>query len=97
MRFIFAAVFSILFISPSSAISISTEVEGSFRFFKYNSDFELQRLAYRDFQDRHGGAKPSILQLDEMLVDYDWWHGHVSQKTAGWYGWSGCSGQELRW
>jgi hypothetical protein len=88
MRVIFAAILSVVFSCPSFALSISSEVEGAFRFFKYNSDFELQRLAYKDFQNRHGGEKPSILQLDEMLADREWWYGDVNQKTAAWYGYA---------
>ena len=86
MRFIVAAILSAIWISPGFALSISAEVERGFRFFKYNSDFELQRLAYRDFQDKHGGQKPSILQLDEVLADFGWWYSDVSPKAAAWYG-----------
>jgi hypothetical protein len=86
MRLILAVMISIISIHSSFALAISSEVERGFRFFKYNSDFEFQRLAYKDFQSKHGGQKPSILQLDEMLADVHWWYTDVSQKTAAWYG-----------
>ncbi|MBV9560646.1 MAG: hypothetical protein JOY90_09315 [Bradyrhizobium sp.] len=70
----------------AKALSISTEVERGFRFFKYNSDFELQRLAYKDFQNSHGGEKPTIAQLDELLANVHWWFNPVHARTAAWYG-----------
>ena len=73
-------------IEQSPALSISTEVERGFRFFKYNSDFELHRLAYRDFQNTHGGQKPSIHELDALLGNKAWWEKSVHTKTAAWYG-----------
>jgi hypothetical protein len=86
MRFFLAVFLSLVGTFPSFALSISAEVERGFRYFKFNSDFEFQRLAYKDFQNKHGGQKPTILQLDEMLADLNWWYGVVHTKTAAWYG-----------
>jgi len=86
MRLVLAALVSIVLTTPSLALSISSEVERGFRFFKFNSDFELHRLAYKEFQSTHGGDKPSVLQIDRMLADLDWWYQGVSMKTAAWYG-----------
>jgi hypothetical protein len=86
MKYVLAAVLTFATIASSFAISISSEVERGFRYFKYNSDFELQRLVFKSFQNTHGGQKPSIYQIDEMLGSIDWWYNPMDQKTAAWYG-----------
>jgi len=77
---------SVALTTPSLALSISSEVERGFRFFKFNSDFELHRLAYKEYQNTHGGEKPGVVQIDALLADLDWWYRGVSAKTAAWYG-----------
>ncbi len=89
MKLFIAALLNLLLVSPSFALSISSEVENGFRYFKYSSDFAFQRLAYRDYQEKHSGQNPTILQLDEMLGDLDWWDHGVGPKTAAWYGHDG--------
>lgn len=86
MRYLLGVVASLVGICPCFALSISAEVERGFRYFKYNSDFELHRLAYREFQERNAGRKPTIHELDEVLADLEWWYRPVSAKTAAWYG-----------
>jgi hypothetical protein len=66
MRLVLAAIVSVVLTAPSFALSISSEVERGFRFFKFNSDFELHRLAYKEFQNTHGGDKPSVVQIDDF-------------------------------
>jgi hypothetical protein len=83
---VLAAIVSVVLTTPGLALSISSEIERGFRFFKFNSDFELHRLAYKEFQNTHGGERPSVAQIDEILADLGWWYRDVSDKTAAWYG-----------
>jgi hypothetical protein len=66
-------------------LSISSEAERGFRFFKFNSDFEFQRLAYRDYRERTS-TSPTVAQLDGLISDPDWWDKPLGPKTAAWYG-----------
>lgn len=66
--------------------TISWELERGFRFFKYNSDFEFQRLAFRHFQETHEGKIPDVAQLDAMLNNLGWQYRAVPPKLAAWYG-----------
>src|SRR5262245_37771489 len=86
MRLLLAIAFSALVHHSAFALSISAETDRGFRFFKFNSDLELQRLAYRDYREKHGGQRPTIMQLDTMLSDLDWWYARLSAKTSAWYG-----------
>ena len=92
---VLAAFFSAILVVSGSAASaqqttISWELERGFRFFKYNSDFEFQRLAYRDFQASHLGKAPDVIQLDSMLNDLDWQDHDIPAKLAAWYGHAGA-------
>jgi hypothetical protein len=86
MRFLLAIALCALVHHSAFALSISAETDRGFRFFKFNSDFELQRLAYRDYREKHGGQRPTIMQLDTMLNDLNWWYRDLSTKTSAWYG-----------
>ena len=86
MRLLIAGLVTVFTVAPSFALSISWEIERGFRFFKYNSDFELHRLAYKDYQERHSNEKPTPLQLDTLLADPNWWSRTLGPRTAAWYG-----------
>src|SRR5882757_5442479 len=86
MRSLIVAVLCIFTTAPGFALSISWEIERGFRFFKYNSDFELQRLAYRDYQEKHSNGKPTPVQLDTALSDPGWWSRSLGPRTSAWYG-----------
>lgn len=86
MRLLIVAVVTVFTITPSFALTISWEIERGFRFFKYNSDFELHRLAFKDYQERHANEKPTPRQLDTLLSDPHWWSHALGPRTAAWYG-----------
>jgi hypothetical protein len=68
-------------------LQISWEIERGLRYFRYPSDFEFQRLAYKDFKTKHGGKEPTIEELDAKLNDYDWWSKpEISPDVLKWYG-----------
>lgn len=54
---------------------IEWEVVHPFRFFKYESDFEIHRLAYEDLKSRSAPAAPTptILEMDRLLNNAGWW------------------------
>lgn len=91
MRILLAFVLLVFSIAPSFAISVSWEIERGFRYFKYNSDFEFHRLAWRDYREKHPtpAKPPTVLQLDELISNPDWWSIDLGPKTAAWYGHSG--------
>ena len=72
--------------SSAQAASIAWELERGFRFFKFNSDFEFQRLASRDFQAKNSNKQPTIVEVDALLDNRDWWDEFVDPKLAAWYG-----------
>jgi hypothetical protein len=86
MRLLLAIALSALVHHSAFALSISAETDRGFRFFKFNSDFELHRLAYRDYREKHAGQRPTIVQLDTMLSDLNWWYANLSANTSTWYG-----------
>lgn len=61
---------------PASANDdIAWEVVHPFRFFKYESDFEIHRLAYEDLKSRAlpAAPAPTILEMDRLLNNAGWW------------------------
>jgi hypothetical protein len=52
---------------------IEWEVKQPFRFFKYRSDFEIHRWAFEFLKAQKPDGEPSILDLEHLLSDPDWW------------------------
>lgn len=88
---LFAFLLALFFAVPCHArdISIHWELERGFRFFRFNSDFELQRLGFRTFHAKHLRS-PTVVELDAMLNDLNWWYTPVEPKIAAWYGQEGA-------
>ena len=64
--FVLTLVVSSIFMAPgvstvnAQSVSVSWELERGFRFFKYGSDFQYQRLAVMDFQAKHDKRLPAV-------------------------------------
>jgi hypothetical protein len=52
---------------------IEWEVKQPFRFFKYRSDFEIHRWAYEFLKAQKPNVEPSVLDIEHLLSDPDWW------------------------
>jgi hypothetical protein len=73
--------------AAADPLEIDWQLQRGFRYFKNNSDFEFQRLAYSDFMTKHGGIPPTIEQLDAQLNDWNWWFvDDINPTVASWYG-----------
>jgi hypothetical protein len=52
---------------------IEWELKQPFRFFKYRSDFEIHRWALEFLKAQKPNVEPSVLDIEHVLSDPDWW------------------------
>src|ERR1700675_195880 len=64
---------------------IAWEVVHPFRFFKYDSDFEIHRLAYEDLKSRTPSGTPTILEMDGLLNRPGWWEQELKPEIIARY------------
>jgi hypothetical protein len=69
----FTCIFGGIDNSAKADDDIAWEVVHPFRFFKYDSDFEIHRLAYEDLKSRTPPHTPTILEMDGLLNRPGWW------------------------